>query len=139
MAHANSPLTILGRLRLIQLLESGVPQAQAADMKGISRPTVCKWWRRYREEGVDGLQDRSSRPKRTPHAVSKRKVRTICKIRRRDGFGPHRIAYELGMAQSLFTAYSGATASLVSPGWTGLPGKSSGMNESVLANCCIWM
>ena len=104
MVHANSPLTILGRLRLIQLLESGVPQAQAADMKGISRPTVCKWWRRYREEGVDGLQDRSSRPKRTPHAVSKRKVRTICKIRRRDGFGPHRIAYELGMAQS--TVYS---------------------------------
>jgi len=75
-------------------------QAQAADAQGISRATVCKWVKRYREEGVDGLQDRSSRARRTPHALSKRKVKTICRLRRREGTGPHRIAYELGMAQS---------------------------------------
>ena len=100
MAHANSPLTILGRLRLIEILESGMTQAQVADMRGVSRATVCKWVKRYREEGIDGLQDRSSRPKRIPHALSKRKVRAICKLRRRDGFGPHRIAFQLGLAQS---------------------------------------
>lgn len=104
MVHANAPLTVIGRVRLIQRLESGMTQAQAAEAQGVSRPTVCKWVKRYREEGVDGLEDRSSRPKRTPHAVSKRKERAICKLRRRDGFGPHRIAYQLGMVQS--TVYS---------------------------------
>ena len=100
MVHANAHLTIQGRLRLIQRLESGMTQAQAAEAQGISRATVCKWVKRYREEGVDGLHDRSSRARRTPHTLSKRKVRTICRLRRRDGFGPHRIAYQLGMTQS---------------------------------------
>jgi len=100
MVHANALLTIQGRLRLIQRLESGMTQAQAAEAQGISRATVCKWAKRYREEGIDGLQDRSSRARRTPHTLSKRKVRAICRLRRRDGFGPHRIAYQLGMAQS---------------------------------------
>jgi transposase InsO family protein len=100
MVHANAPLTVIGRLRLIQRLESRMTQAQAAEAQGVSRPTVCKWVKRYREEGIDGLQDRSSRPRRTPHALSKRKVKTICSLRRRDGTGPHRIAAELGMARS---------------------------------------
>jgi transposase-like protein len=56
MVHANAPLTVIGRLRLIQRLESGMTQAQAAEAQGVSRPTVCKWVKRYREEGIDGLQ-----------------------------------------------------------------------------------
>ena len=100
MVHANAPLTVVGRMRLIQRLESGMTQAQAAEAQGISRPTVCKWVKRYREEGIDGLEDRSSRPRHTPHALTNRKVKTICRLRRRDGTGPHRIAFDLGMAQS---------------------------------------
>ena len=33
---------------------------------GISRPTLRKWWRRYRAEGVAGLEARSHRPHRSP-------------------------------------------------------------------------
>ena len=139
MVHANAPLTIQGCLRLIQHLESGMTQAQAADAQGISRATVCKWVKRYREKGVDGLQDRSSRARCTPHALSKRKVRTICRLRRREGTGPHRIAYELGMAQS--TVYGILRRNGLSHlAWMDRTTreKSSGMNETVLANYCTW-
>jgi transposase InsO family protein len=33
---------------------------------GISRPTAYKWLERYRQEGWDGLEERSRRPKRSP-------------------------------------------------------------------------
>ncbi len=100
MVHANSPLNIRGRLLLIDRLSSGMTQAQAADMQGVSRATACKWANRFREEGVAGLQDRSSRPRRTPRALSRRKVAAICRLRRREGTGPQRIAFDLGMARS---------------------------------------
>jgi len=29
---------------------------------GISRPTLRKWWRRYQDQGVIGVQSESSRP-----------------------------------------------------------------------------
>ena len=34
---------------------------------GISRPTLRKWWRRYRAEGEAGLEARSHRPHRSPN------------------------------------------------------------------------
>jgi transposase InsO family protein len=34
---------------------------------GISRPTLRKWWRRYRAEGEAGLETRSHRPHRSPN------------------------------------------------------------------------
>src|SRR4028118_1650671 len=33
---------------------------------GIARPTLRKWWRRYRAEGMTGLETRSHRPHRSP-------------------------------------------------------------------------
>jgi transposase-like protein len=33
---------------------------------GISRPTLRKWWQRYRSDGVAGLKTRSSRPHCSP-------------------------------------------------------------------------
>ena len=60
MVHPNSPLNIRGRLLLIQRLGSGMTQAQAAEMQGVSRATACKWSRRFLQEGVAGLEDRSS-------------------------------------------------------------------------------
>ena len=29
---------------------------------GISRPTLRKWWKRYSEQGIDGLSSQSKRP-----------------------------------------------------------------------------
>lgn len=100
MTHPNAKLTPAGRLTIIQLLEDGFSQAEVARRLCLSRPTVAKWWRRFREEGLAGLKDRSSRAKHLPHALGEDVVTAICALRRQLGAGPHRLAWELGMARS---------------------------------------
>lgn len=100
MSHANAKLNEYGRLLLVSRLEEGWTQAEVAEAQGVSRSTVAKWWKRYREEGVAGLKDRSSRAMRLPHTLGGTVIEAICSLRRELGAGPHRIAYELGMAAS---------------------------------------
>jgi putative transposase len=57
----------------------------------ISRPTGHKWLDRYREEGLDGLQDRSHRPHSCPHATPDDVVKRILAIRRRRKWGAPKI------------------------------------------------
>jgi transposase InsO family protein len=59
---------------------------------GISRDRAYVWWRRYHAEGVAGLEDRSSRPHRTPTRTKRSKEQRICTLRRKRGLGPARIA-----------------------------------------------
>jgi transposase InsO family protein len=48
---------------------AGIGEAAVAQQLGIDRKTVRKWTRREHAEGRDGLQDRSSRPLRSPTAL----------------------------------------------------------------------
>lgn len=100
MAHPNAKLTEYGRILLVERLQQGWTQAQVAEAQGVSRSTVAKWAKRYREEGLAGLRGRSSRAKRLPRAHSQSVIEAICALRRELGSGPHRIAHELGMAAS---------------------------------------
>lgn len=100
MAHANAKLTLAGRRLVIERLEQGWTQAQVAQAMGVSRGTVAKYARRYREEGDEGLRDRSSRAKHLPHALGEDVVEAILRLRRELGAGPDRIAHALGMAAS---------------------------------------
>lgn len=100
MAHANGKLTFWGRRLVIERIKEGWTQAQVAEAQGVSRSTVAKWWKRFKTEGYAGLRDRSSRPRRTPHALAESIVEAICRLRRELGAGPHRIAWELGMHAS---------------------------------------
>jgi len=68
--HGNAPLTPEGRRRLCDRIESGWTVASAAESMNISRQCAHKWWRRYRDEGVAGLEDRSSRPHTCPHQTA---------------------------------------------------------------------
>lgn len=85
---------------MIELVQAGHTQAEVARRLNVSRATVNKWCRRFREEGNDGLQDRSSRAKHLPHALAQPLVEQICTLRRELGCGPHRIAARLGRAVS---------------------------------------
>jgi transposase InsO family protein len=58
----------------------------------ISRQTAHKWWRRYRDEGLDGLVDRSSRPRSCPHQTPARVERRIVALRQSRKLGPARLA-----------------------------------------------
>ena len=100
MTHPNAKLTPAGRLTIIQLLEEGFSQAEVARRLCLSRPTVAKWWRRYGEQGVGGLRDRSSRAHHLPHTLAEEVVTKICRLRKELGAGPHRLAWELGRPRS---------------------------------------
>lgn len=98
--HANAPLTPQGRLRLIQRIESGWTVAAAAESMNISRQCAHKWWRRYRDEGIDGLEDRSSRPRSCPHQTPARVERRIVALRQSRKLGPARLAGIVGVPAS---------------------------------------
>ena len=75
--HRNARLTPAGRLLLCQRIEAGWPVAHAASSMGISRDRAYVWWRRYREDGPAGLEDRSSRPHRSPAKTKPSRERRI--------------------------------------------------------------
>jgi len=51
------------RLRALRGRELGFTEADLADLLGVSRETVCRWWSAYHLAGLDGLPgERSGRP-----------------------------------------------------------------------------
>ena len=111
--HANAPLTPLGRLRLCERIVEGRPAAHVADEMGVSRATAYKWWRRFRDEGLAGLQDRSSRPRRCPHQTPRRVEARIEGLRRTRKLGPARIGPIVGLGvQEAETGCSRAAVAL---------------------------
>ena len=57
MTHANAKLAPAGRLMVVQLIAAGHSQAEVARRMQLSRSSVCRWWKRFREDGMAGLQD----------------------------------------------------------------------------------
>ena len=80
--HKNARLTRSSRALLVRrITEEGWTVAEATLAGGVSERTGWKWLRRYREEGLEGLADRSSRPRRSRGTgVSAR--RRIVRLRR---------------------------------------------------------
>jgi transposase InsO family protein len=66
----------------------------------VDAKTVRKWVARYLAEGVEGLQDRSSRPRRSPNRTSRRRCREVTRLRRRRRWGADRIGFVVGLAPS---------------------------------------
>lgn len=101
VTHARASLTPQGRLKLVQLVvDEGWAQARVAERFQVARGTVSKWVARFRAEGAAGLADRSSRPRRSPTRTPRRTERRIIGLRVTRRWGPHRIAYHLGLPQS---------------------------------------
>ena len=87
---------------LVRRIESGERVEVVAAEMGVSRRTAFKWLKRFREEGEEGLRDRSSRPHRHPRRIPRRRRRRIERLRRKGWSGP-RIADELRMPVSTVT------------------------------------
>ena len=101
MSHANAVLTPRTRLRLARLVvDRGWTYAAAAKMFMVAARTAKKWADRYRAEGAAGMQDRSSRPHRSPTRTSPQMVRRIVRLRWRQRLGPVQIAGRLGLPAS---------------------------------------
>lgn len=98
--HRNAPLTVEGRLRLCLRIEDGWTIAQTAESMQVSRQTASKWWHRYCDHGVAGLEDRSSRPHHSPTKTSPRMERRIVALRQSRKLGPARLAGIVGLPAS---------------------------------------
>ena len=101
MAHRNARLSVFSRQLLVKrVVVDGWPTATVAEQLGISRATAYKWVRRYRSDGLPGLEDRSSRPHRSPRRSSDEVTATILRVRARRRYGPARLAPLTGHPRS---------------------------------------
>src|SRR5256714_2488826 len=98
--HANAALSWSGRRRLCELVvDQGWTVVAAAAAMGVSVRCAGKWIGRYRLEGVAGLCDRSSAPRRVANRTAPERVEAISRLRRLR-FTAAEIAETLGMALS---------------------------------------
>ena len=101
MAHRTARLNVFGRQLLVTRIEfDGWPVAKAAEAQGVSRTTAHKWIARYRAEGWPGLEDRTSRPHRSPRLTSPDDVAAILRARVDRRWGPHRLGPLTGHSPS---------------------------------------
>jgi transposase InsO family protein len=67
---------------LVDRIDAGWSVMEVAEAAGITDRTARRWMARWRAEGVEGLSDRSSAPKRIPHKTSPELVQEIVRLRR---------------------------------------------------------
>ena len=81
--HKNARLTPFSRELLVRRITvEGLRTEEAAQACGVSVRTAYKWLARFRAEGLEGLQNRSSRPHCTPHATPLEVVEAVVNRRR---------------------------------------------------------
>jgi transposase InsO family protein len=96
--HKNAPLTPKGREAMVRaVLDGGLTPAAAARQFNTSSKTVSKWIGRFKEEGADGLRDRSSRPLSSPSLTKPATCAAIEALRRQRRTG-EQIAVEVGVS-----------------------------------------
>ncbi len=104
MQHRNAPLTPNGRRRLVALVEEEhLTFEAAAAASNVAKSTAHTWVSRWRQAGEEQrrdlscLQDRSSRPHRSPKMLSDKDHERCCEVRKRTGWGPRLVASEVGI------------------------------------------
>ncbi|MEN8234186.1 MAG: IS481 family transposase [Actinomycetota bacterium] len=98
MGHRNARLTVHGRRLLVRRVRvEGMPVAHVAKAMGVSRQCAHRWVARWDEQGDAGLEDRSSRPHRTPTRTPSDIERMVVETRRVLRVGPDRLSDELGV------------------------------------------
>lgn len=80
--HKNARLTAHGRERMVAQVASGRTPQAVSEAVGVCPRTVRKWVKRYEAEGLAGLADRSSRPRRLYRPTLQAIVERIESLRR---------------------------------------------------------
>ena len=96
--HKNAKLTPRGRAEIVRrVIDQGQTPKAVATAFGVCERTVRKWVARFRAEGSQGLQDRSSRPHKLHRPTPAPVVRQIAALRRQRCTGAQ-IAAQLGVS-----------------------------------------
>lgn len=81
---------------VMAVIGDGLSISQVAEKVGVSRQTLHAWLARYEAEGLDGLKDRSHRPRGCPHQMDAHVEAQLLELRRsRPYWGPRRLVFEL--------------------------------------------
>lgn len=97
--HKNAKTTPKMRALMVARQQAGETPRSIASAVGVSPATVGKWLKRFRNEGMAGLQDRTSRPRRPRTKVTSEQTQKIETLRRaRQPFW--KIARELGLSRA---------------------------------------
>jgi transposase InsO family protein len=97
--HQNARTLIWSREQMARMvLEQGFTLKLAAASFNVSAKTAAKWVRRYREQGVAGLADRSSRPQRLHRPTPALQVERV-EVLRRERWTGFRIALATGLSR----------------------------------------
>jgi transposase InsO family protein len=96
--HRSAALSWRQRRRLVGLVFGGMTISAAAVIVGCSRQTASKWVGRARRG--ESLEDRSSRPQRSPRRTPAAVELAVLGARRELRLGPHPLGWALGLAAS---------------------------------------
>jgi transposase InsO family protein len=97
-SHKNARLTPKGREAMVRaVVDGGLTKAEAARRYNTTPKTVAKWVERFRRQGVDGLQDRSSRPLSSPSQTAQVTCDAV-EVLRRQRYTGAQIAAEVGVS-----------------------------------------
>jgi transposase InsO family protein len=101
----NARLGLAGRHELVKSI-SAEGQRAAARRLGISPATANRWWHRWQRatdadrRSLECLEDRSSRPRRSPNELPASEQERICEVRHHTGWGPRLISGVVGLPHS---------------------------------------
>ena len=99
--HPNAVLTPEGRRRMVSvLLEDGWTVEATAERFQVDPKTVRNWRDRFLAEGLAGLEDRSSRPHRSPNRTPDEVRDRVIELRLDRRWGADRIGFEVGLSSS---------------------------------------
>lgn len=81
---------------VLAVIADGLSVKQAAEKTGVSRQTLHAWLARYEASGLEGLADRSHRPRSCPHQMPAVVEAVVLELRREQRYwGPRRIGQEI--------------------------------------------
>ena len=96
--HQNARTTVWSREQMArQVLEQGWTLARAAARANVSVRTAGKWVGRFRQQGLSGLRDRSSRPRRLRRPTPAEQQDQVLALRRL-GLSGLAVALETGLS-----------------------------------------
>ena len=99
--HPNARLTPKHRRNMVDcVIVRGWTIEATADRFQVDAKTVRKWRDRFLVEGLGGLEDRSSRPRRSPKRTPRAKRRECIRLRKKRRWGADHIGHEGGVSSS---------------------------------------
>ena len=81
---------------VLAVISDGRTVTEVAAAIGVSRQSLHAWLGKYEADGLEGLADRSHRPRQCPHQMPAVLEAAVLEARRQHpSWGPRRIAFEI--------------------------------------------